>query len=400
MVTDKRYRTILLTVIAAALCVRVLFAVLTPAWFSADEYPHFWYAEQIARETSLPESRPVFPAYESYQPPLYYVAAALMVKLSPEMSVYSEEMNAPGTQLLILRLLSVLMGMVTILLMVRILDRLPDLTPADKLCGVAFVAFLPTYVGITSTVSNDAAVILLSTVSLYYCLHAQWTRRVAFLCGLWAGLALLTKMNAAILLPVIILRAWQVADRERSIAGRWVLIALGGWIIGAVVLTARNLIMYDGLLAINPGLPQEWTVSIPEVWGAVRNLTWSFWLAFGRLYRVTPAPIVYIVTAFPLMALAVLGWIRIYKRQFSLFALLGIGIGVAIAASLWYTLAYPPRVMTSWGKNLYPVLPLIAVFCVLGWRAISGRFSAAVPVVASVVLLTGCVWGLIRLAAL
>jgi hypothetical protein len=53
--------------------------------------------------------------------------------------------------------------------------------------------------------------------------------------------------------------------------------------------------------------------------------------------------------------------------------------------------------MTSWGKNLFVILPFAATLAVGGWtKLIPGRPSL-IPSLATLIMLSGSLWGLWRL---
>jgi len=138
---------------AVAFTLRLAFTLGTPAWKSADEYPHFWVAEQTKENEELPYYGPAFPRYEAFQPPLYYVTAAAMLAAVPGEADYQETPAFPPLPLLALRLLSVLLGVATVWIAYRTFAEVPTLRNGEPLWCAAFLAFLPTYVGITSSVS-------------------------------------------------------------------------------------------------------------------------------------------------------------------------------------------------------------------------------------------------------
>ena len=398
--TKHNHKSILLLILLGALVIRVLFAFQTPAWQSPDEYPHYWVVDEIARTGNLPFSKPVFPSYESFQPPLYYLAGSVLIRLCPDNVPFTEEFVRPMTGLVMLRLFSVLLAMLTIWVSYRIFRKIPSLTDNDRLAGVAFLSFLPTFVGISSSVNNDALVIFLCAVSLYFSLRKQWNNKTAFLCGLWAGLALLAKVNAVLILPFVAFRIWQESDYRSSPTLRKLSICLAGWAIGAVILALRNYFQYGDFVAINPGFENRFDLSAGLFVRSLRNLTWSFWLAFGRFYQIRPGAIVFLLTALPIMLLSLIGWLRIYSdHRRWLQAVVG-SLVIGVIVSLLYTFSYPEGNMTSWGKNLYPLLPLIAISVMLGLRSVLRRSSYVIPVIAVIIMAAGCIWALLKLSAM
>ncbi|MCD6249337.1 MAG: glycosyltransferase family 39 protein [candidate division Zixibacteria bacterium] len=396
----RRYRGILLVILVVAGLIRLAFVLQTPAWHAPDEYAHFWIAEQIAREGILPTSTPTFPAYESFQPPLYYWLAALPLKLFPETVVFDQTPQAPPGPLIIVRLLSVLLAVMTIWIAYRFFRLMPGLRPVEALWGVGFMSLLPSFVGTGSTVTNDALVVLPSAICLWLLWQPRANSRTVFWAGVWAGLAVLTKLTGLALLPLAVLRIWQMSDRGWRVAVRRLFLFATGWAGPVSILVVRNVVMYDDWLAIMPGVPGGSGLTAANILRAIRNLTWSFWLALGHGYKVQLTPVVYLLTALPMMLVGLLGWFRVTGRRRLLVAPIGLAVGAAIAGSLTYTFSYPPGTMTSWGKNLFPVLPMIAVGLVVGWHSVWRRYPSAVPAASLATVLAGSLWGLWQLSQL
>ena len=397
---EKRHQLTLLVLLVLAALLRVAYACETPAWYAPDEYAHFWIAEQVAREGKFPVGSHTFPAYESYQPPLYYGLASLLLKSSSEKVPFSLSPVRPPGPLVFLRLLSVLMAVTAIWIAYRAVRLIPALTPDSALWCVAFMCFLPTFVGSGAAVSNDALVVLLSAACLYFCWQPHCTARTAFWSGFFVGLAFLTKANGLVLVPFVLLQICRHSGHNRQVVVRRLVWAGGGWLVPAGLVFARNIALYDEWLVLNPGAETGSGFTLANAARAIRNLTWSFWLAFGRGYLISLPPIAYLTTAFPLMLLAALGWLRVYKKEIGLLVPTGFAIVVAVGGSLWYTFSYPPGAMTSWGKNLFPVLPMIAVFMVVGWRSVWRRCPGIVPAGGIAVMVSGCLWGLLQLSRL
>ncbi len=387
-------------ILIAGLLIRVVLAVATPAWDAPDEYAHYWYIEQIAQNGSLPEGIPVEPAYEAFQSPLYYLVAAPLVALGGRQDTPSPDKIPPSGSLLLLRFLSVLFGVLTIIISYCLFGLLPGVNTDVRLWSTALVAFLPTYVGVTSSVNNDALVVLLSACCLLVVLNKKWSASRAFAGGLLGGLALLTKINAVVLLPVILFLAFNRTAADKSSPWHGIGPVLLGWLIGATILVTRNIIIYGDWLAINPGLESGWGLTVGNILRAIRNLGWSFWLAFGRTYHTVPGPIVYLLTALPLILISLWGWSRIHRQHRRLLLLIMLAVIPSIFGSLWYTLSYSPGTMTSWGKNLFPTLPLLAVFFVVGWRAALPRISWLIPAGGTLVMIAGCLWALGRMLSI
>ena len=398
--TPGRRRQVFWLLLFLAGTLRLAFVWVTPAWHAPDEYAHFWYAQQIAHENRLPVSHPSFPEFEAFQPPLYYVLASLPLRAWDEPLSYEERPAPPPGPLVAVRLLSVALALATLGLAYRLFLSLPGMKPDFALWGVGFMAFLPTFAGLGGTVSNDALVILPATLCLYFCVRHPWTNGTALLIGAMAGLAILTKMNGLVLLPFIAYMAGVESERGSSMPLKRVALILAGLAVPMLLLAARNLIQYDDLLGLNPGVGRDFELTVGNSVRAVRNLSWSFWLALGRGYKTQLPPMVYLLTALPLMLLAIAGWGRVARRRLDLLAPAGVALVAALAGSLWYTFSYPAGTMTSWGKNLFPVLPMIAALMVLGWKAVWPQKAWVVPTIGLSLMFAGCLWGLLALSHL
>ena len=394
--TDTHKRLALLVGVVAVI-LRLVFVFLTPAWQAPDEYAHYWVAEQIAITGQSPTGNHTWPNYEAYQPPLYYWAASAIIKPFDLPVSFSPLPVSPPPSLIALRLFSVLLFAASYWFAYRLLKRFRSLEPGEIVWSLAFLAVLPTFVGNGAAVTNDGLVVVLSVACCVLAWTPNWSARTSLSVGFLAGLALLAKWNAVILVPIVIWRIWPPADGDSKAAFRHLCLAAGGWLLPVLLLLGRNLIQYHDLLALNPGAVGGFGLTLGNVVRAVRNMTWSFWLAFGADYKTTPGPVVYLVTALPLMLAALAGWFRKGSRHTGA----GLGwifsVGVAVLASLTFTMCYPPGEMTSWGKNLFVVLPFAAILAVVGWTRLYRRRPWLIPSIATALMLAGCCWGLWRL---
>ena len=194
-----------------------LFATLTPAWQAPDEPAHFNYIRQVAEDGCCPivaagdwdseylsqlTSAKFAPdlldelhtiQYEDHHPPLYYILASIIYKLS-------------AGDLTALRLFSVALGAVSVCLSFAICMRLAPDSPQIALAVMALIAFLPQRLAMMSAVNNDALAEALVAFSLWLLLrYIEGDRVPLWQLGLAAGLALLCKITIYFTLPLLAL---------------------------------------------------------------------------------------------------------------------------------------------------------------------------------------------------
>jgi hypothetical protein len=204
-------RLALAVILACYLLLAGLYAVRTPKWQAPDEPAHFNYIRAIAETGTLPVLQPGdydqeyleeiksknFPAdmsvdsirYESWQPPLYYVAAVPLY--------LATRAGGVDAQVLALRLFSVLLEVI-VLLVAFVIVR--EVFPADSLlplATVAAMATIPMHLAVTASISNDTAAELLVALMLWLGVlrlkNQVTSRRFVILGGLLFSAGLLTK---------------------------------------------------------------------------------------------------------------------------------------------------------------------------------------------------------------
>ena len=272
-------------ILLVRLALGAAYSLLQPPLESHDETGHAAYVAWIAQHLALPPPGNATTAYfdEGHQPPLYYLVPGLLGHLlglggqyTPPMNPFflsgdgSRGVNAavhvPAAErppwqggLLLLHLArfwSVLLGVVAVLL-TWLAGRLalPG-RPGVALSGTAIAAFVPTSLGVTDAVTNDALVPVtfgLALVAALALVRAPGTARAAGL-GLALGLGLLTKNSALALLPfalLVLAVAWRRRAVDGAFAGRgWAeAVRWGAALYGVAALVAgwwylRNRLLY------------------------------------------------------------------------------------------------------------------------------------------------------------
>lgn len=344
-------------ILVAQLLLSLLYAWATPPFEASDEIWHYPVVRHIAETGQLPvqdvDAQAAW-AQEGSQPPLYYLLGAALTAwidtadydehavLNPlaQAGVPGTTANAnlvahpPGQSPLrggamlavyIIRLFSIALGLTTTYLIYRLALTIYPNRLAVALLAAAFAAFIPMALFIGASVNNDNLTVPLSTAVLWLLARdlkaddpgPRW--RQTLLIGVLAGLGILTKISAAILLPTIALAvtltAWRLQSWRnwllRGVTLVAVVLVVGGWWY------ARNLLLYQELLGI-----QRMSViagSRPEGFGLVELAgEWSgFWLSFWGVFGGfnVLAPQWYYILASLLSLLSLAGLLLLFVRH-------------------------------------------------------------------------------------
>src|SRR5262249_7807853 len=212
---------------------------LGPIFEGPDEIEHYRFIHTLVTTGGLPDARTVYRG-EYHQAPLYYVLAAPLgwlfrddpdfaqidgrfnpyyganiafpgndnknLYLDVNAEAFPYNMNSTARAVHVIRLLSIALGVGTILASYAIFRLLWPDKPEFRLLALGFVAYWPQFVYMSSVINNDNLVFLLATLALWAILKGLRdgpTRRHSVLLGLIMGGALLAKVGAAILvIPV------------------------------------------------------------------------------------------------------------------------------------------------------------------------------------------------------
>lgn len=434
----------LILMLAVQIGLGVLYAWVTPIFEASDELRHYAVVREIAVNRRLPVQDPAVAApwaQEGSQPPLYYLlgaaltagidqsdAAAMtvtnpLVKIGVPLATDNKNLVAhPPDQsplrggvtgaVFLLRLCSVLLGTATAYVTFRLAAALYPQESAVSLLAAAVVAFNPMVLFINASVNNDNLLMLWSALALWLMVNdvqsaqAGLRGRQTLLLGVVLGVASLTKVSGALLLPVAALAVTFSAWRARSLR-IWVL--RGAILLALVVLIAgwwygRNLYLYGEptgitrMAAIAGGRPQGFGLNdLPAEW---RSFWYSFWGVFGA-FNVLAAPWFYWLTGGLSVAAGaglLLRSVRVVRQRrlpatWQGHALLTLFITLTFAGVLRWTLLTP----ASQGRLMFGAVAAIAVYLAAGWLiwfpqrwqrwAWSGT-AAGLAGVASVVALT------------
>jgi len=252
-------KTLFALILLGYFCAGALYAIYTPAWQAPDEPAHFNYIRQVAQDGCCPRIEPgdwqsdylslltstrFAPEhldlldtiqYEDHHPPLYYLLASLVFKLS-------------AGDLIALRLLSVALGAGVAVLSYLISRRILPAQPQIALGAMALVAFLPQHLSMTASINNDALAEVLVALALLWLVRYLHSEDVPiWQLGLITGAALLTKITIsflALLAPLAIWLKWRRAgNTTRSMLRELATFAAIAGILGGLW-WLRNIAVY------------------------------------------------------------------------------------------------------------------------------------------------------------
>lgn len=399
-------RALLILLILVYFVLGTLFALRTPDWQAPDEPAHYNYVAQVAAngccpllETGdwdspyleslkaarfAPDTLGELSAvqYEDHQPPLYYLLASLVYKLSPS--------------LIALRLLSVGLGVGVVLGAYAVGRALLPAHPQIALGTAALVAFVPQHLAVLSSANNDSLAELIVAWTLWGIVVYLKTERVkAWQLGVLVGIGLLTKISTIFLVglvPLAILIKWWIGRRERETSfGRvireGVLFALPALVLTSIWVV-RNLSTYGfpdmfGLGRHNVVVADQLRtadlmaqVGTSEYFRRALGTTFnSFWGQFG--WMAAPLPdVVYTLIALGLVVAGVGFVISMVRRlapepdqaaQRAAWGILALTAALAVAQYIYYNLEF----VQFQGRYMYPGLIPLGLGIALGldgWR--------------------------------
>ena len=374
-----------LLLVVAYLPLALTFSFLTPAYQGDDEGAHTQYIEYIMAHDSIP--RIGVASSEAQQPPLYYALAAGWQHLlgipafTPAFTIaknlgpddWSVSLSRTPLQhkeavwLHELRLLSVLLGLGTVLLVYAGAKALQLRELVSLACGLT-VALLPRELVVSSNVTNDALATPLCALALVLFLLSERARRDGRqrrrridlgLMGLTLGLAAATKFTtlpiAGVLLVLTVVPAVWTPSRETrnsspDRAGRIrmfgfdrgrcldFVIALFGFLATSAWWFLRNHRLYGQFLASNSSERSLGVFARPIPWTAhlflvqLPHVLWqSTW--YAQLLLELPDWVNDVLAALAVPCLAVGAWVVLFRPLWMSKGLQGLP-GVALVGCL------------------------------------------------------------------
>ncbi|MBN1218306.1 MAG: glycosyltransferase family 39 protein [Anaerolineae bacterium] len=327
--------------------------------------------------------------------------------LSNQQILHTRDESIPGQGVVlawrVVRWLSIPLGWLTIILTYAT-SRLVIPRYRQVAIGAAiFVALLPRFAINSSVINEDNLAVPLAAATLLLLLKIiNGNIRLHLFAALGAvlGLATLTKYYNLVLLPevllVLIFVAWQSRWPVKMMTCRWGLVALafilvaGPW-LGFIITRFGRIADQGWLVGLAAALGE------PQITGGLRQLAggvssyasgaatfapgeWffgllfrSFWVEFGWMTVFAPVPVYWLLGGLTLLALIGLLYALYLHRPVLLattrlipWLLLAIHLALFFGVVL-LRYALGQTIDTGQGRHLFPALPAIAPFFVMGW---------------------------------
>jgi 4-amino-4-deoxy-L-arabinose transferase-like glycosyltransferase len=401
-------------VLIGYVCLALAYSVVNPLFESPDELNHFDFVRYLIDRHELPVLT-LGKQSEYFEPPLYYAISSLVIGVVPVESytpqinpffgyaayrfgvdnkalyIHSAQESFPyhGTALAahLLRGFSILLGVFSLIIAFRALCEV-FVRPALALGAVALIAFNPQFILVSSSISNDNLIILLSMLMTWLAIRiaqsGMTTRRTVIMAVL-AAAAVLTKLSAAVLILVLLAAMliartpWRKWLSTLTIVGAIGLALTGWWFL-------RNLWLYGEPTGIRMWQEiwgwQSVAVDVSNVRPVLQNLWTSYWGRFGWGQIVLPGEVYW-----ALLVIGLLSFVGLVRNLYAQRAhsgsfssgpytpdadprglgILVITLGLVLSASLWYGLVNPAGTA---GRFWFPAIMSIGGLMFYGLRGL------------------------------
>ncbi|MBV9866750.1 MAG: hypothetical protein JO316_15455 [Abitibacteriaceae bacterium] len=235
-----------------------------------DEAAHIQYVQHLATRGALPVFVPLganYPGYEFHQPPLYYLLCLPLWKAT-----------GAGVQYYMCRLVSLLCGALTLVLLWRAVVALFPNDPRLPILTTGFAALWPLHQGVGASAANGALSCLFCSAVFYTIARAsqrQWKMTDSLLAGAFVGCGILTATASLVMLFVAAGAAWYFVSCDNEQGANDSPVYATAAVVGVALLISgwwlmRNQRLYGDALALgifnqafsksNPGPAQFLTV--------------------------------------------------------------------------------------------------------------------------------------------
>lgn len=412
--------------LASYLVLALGFVRATPALEAPDEARHFAMALLLKETGALPRASAAdrtIAEQEVTQAPLYYVLSAIVLRafdmsearayLTMTPGFVAGRADLPGprnmftprstlevtnpeveTAIVLLRLLSVALGLgVVLFTLLACRAFMPD-APRLSLMAAALVAFNPMFLFIHTSISNDCLLNVIAAGVVYGVVrtgHRAHTWPWAAAMGTVLGLAALTKLSGLVLVPPVLLYVFVRRDSLRGAATRagallLAFAAVSGWWF------VRNDALYGSFTA--SGIHTELAGNSR---GAVVPLAllfeWdgfvkSYWGVFGAFNIIYPDVVYRVFYGISLLLVAVAAR-GLMERVRTPSSAEGIFLAALFVTNLVGVMYWTSFLLGSQGRFLFPSLTALSLLAASGAASLPRAWQAGVGG-ASVGFLLGC----------
>lgn len=416
----KNKRTLALVIICVPyLFLAMTYSFMTPAWEANDEVDHVKYVQYIIEHKTVPFIDAAN-GYESHQPPLYYILIAgwqnllhipsFQPQITPAVEGETPQLNnglslglshdynklqqQQAVSVHLLRLPSILFGLGTVIFTffaAMEFQRSVRLAVASAL----FVALLPKELVVSSVISNDSLVIMLSTLLLLLILKlnnspSQLKTKYGLAAGVVGGLAAITKFNS---LPTTILLFFGFIlvsyIQFRKLHIKTLLYFMLGFFGVTILWFIHNYMNYSDPLAQGvsnaylraaiPGLiePVSWLNTQRFFHFVPGQLLRSAWYNAGWNQLVLPVYIYQLMWTIAALSItgAVLGWKKIQRDKRTRKACVEILTVLAAISGGIALILVAKSALQAEGRIMYVGLAAFAMLCTAGLKTLSLMIS-------------------------
>src|SRR3989338_933416 len=400
---DKK---ILILLLLLGIIFRLIFASLIPPFTGNDEPAHLRYAQHIRDEKRLPDANlyknEELAGNEYFQPPLYYTLAAIVISFSQH-SI---------TQLQVLRVLSIILWLFALYFTYKTLTIIKS--PAfQSVSTLAFISLLPTYIVNSATVTNDALVIPLAAITIYYLISTLNQKRVTYsqltLFSLLTSLTILAKLNGLILVPAAIVTIFLMQKKvdiqffKKSFFYIFFSAVFIFWWFLYNYLTYHNL---QGPIEASTAAFNKIPFGANKIYLILRGTFATFWVAYGPANEIRLPTLVYEVL-FLITLCSIFGNflylknLTIKKTRLFLKTKPVIILLIALITNTILLVIFNINQHQPLGRYLFPsLIQISAIFSIGLYLLTPGAARKYVPVFLILGLLTLNIWGAITLSNL
>ena len=283
----KRYIYIIGFCIVLAVGIRFLYILGTPFDVrSNDVTGHFDYISFLLQHHRLPA---IGEGWQWYQPPLYYVMLCPIVSFLKNigMTEYLIQSYLQWGSFLISIITFFVLFLVSKQLFTRYKER------HEQLLFVVILAVFPGLIYFSASVNNDVLLLLLEVLSLLFLLNwwQSGARKAWYIAIICMCLALLTKSNALLLIPVAfgcLIFAKHISNKEKIylfFVGLILFLILTAWLPIYRLISSQNASLVGNIESLNGDLLLQNTVRHLIVFNPLSVIKYPFADAWSDLLR-------------------------------------------------------------------------------------------------------------------